>query len=163
MPFCWNLWMTKERLHHKLVTFQREILSLSEALVQERKSCQDTAEGVFLELLAVLDAFENVFASLADKEKEFDKAAQRGMKSFRAIHRKVIRLLEEQGVVKIECADGEVLPMEYCCVVETSVLAGREEGSVLSIIKQGYRRGERVLRPAEVVTVARNSVAEDAG
>lgn len=146
--------MTKERLHHKLVTFQREILALSGALVQERKACQDTAEGVFLELVAVLDAFENVFVSLADKEKEFDKAAQRGMKSFRAIHRKVMRLLEEQGVVKIEFAEGEAAPMEFCCVVETSEMAGWEEGAVLSIIKQGYRRGERVLRPAEVITVA---------
>lgn len=146
--------MKKELLHHKLVGFQREIIHLTEALLQEKKQCQDAQACVFQELLTILDAFENVFAHLTEKEADFDKTTQRAIKSFRAIHRKLLRLLEGQDVVKIEFTEGQIPPMEWCQVVETHPAQGRMEAEVLSIIKNGYRRGDRVFRPAEVITVA---------
>ncbi len=150
--------MKKASLHHKLVAFQREIIGLSESLRREKEQRKEDEERLFLDLLTVLDAFENIFAHLADKESGFDRSAQRGIKSFRAIHRKLIRLLEDREVVRIVLEEGEPAPMAWCQVVETAVAEGREEGAVLAIVKHGYRRGERVLRPAEVMTAANRAL-----
>ena len=105
-----------------------------------------------LELMLVLDAFENIFKNLEEKETTFEKSMRRGLKSFKGIQRKIIRILEERGVEKIEFPDGKAV-IGLCQVVETRAIDGPEEGEIIAIVRNGYRRGDRVLRPAEVITV----------
>lgn len=149
--------MTKPLLHHKLVSFQQRIISLTDELRDEKKRCQDAEEQLLLELLTVLDAFENVFSHLEGKESIDDPAARRGMKSFRAIHRKLMRLLDAKDVVQLTFSEELPPPMEWCQVSGTEVAGDKEEGVVLSVIKEGYRRGDRILRAAEVITAANRS------
>ena len=146
--------MKKALLHSKLVAFQRRIIALSDELRRVNSQCRDNEDRFLLELLTVLDAFENVFANLAEKEPAFDKSAKRGMKSFRAIYRKLTRLLEEKDVIQMVFPEDRAAPMEWCQVAETNVADDKEDGVVLAIIKNGYQRGDRVIRPAEVITVA---------
>ncbi len=144
--------MKKDLLRAKLVDFQKRIMTLSQELRQNDKERQDSENRFALEIVAVLDSFENVLDNVQGKEESFDKAAKRAVKSFRAIYRKLIRVLEERGVEKIEFADGKA-KIGLCQVVETRVEQGREQGSILAVVRNGYQRGDRVLRLAEVITV----------
>ncbi|VFM96487.1 MAG: GrpE protein [Candidatus Kentron sp. G] len=144
--------MSKRRLNDKLITFQRTIIDLEGALREEEKRASESKDEIFLELCAVLDSFENIFNSMAEKEGSLDKTGRRMIKSFRAIYRKLIRLLEEHGIKQIEFPDGKII-VGFCKVLETRPEAGREEGEIIAIIRNGYQSQQRVLRPAEVITV----------
>ncbi len=148
--------MTKQRLQEKLVDFQRDIISLSRTLQTKEQAFQDREDDLLLELTLVLDAFENVFSNLEDKAETFDKSTRRALKSFTRIQNKVMRILEERGVEQIVFPDGKAV-VGLCKVVETQMAEERDEGEIISIVRQGYRSGERVLRPAEVITVANRS------
>ncbi len=145
--------MKKEQLRTKLIDFQKELLTLSRTLETQDERARRQEDGLFLELTGVLDAFENVFNTLQAKEDALDKTARRTLKSFRAIQRKLIRLLEEHDVEKLVFPDGKA-EIGLCKVIDTESREGAEDGTIVSVIRSGYRRQERILRPAEVITVA---------
>jgi molecular chaperone GrpE (heat shock protein) len=144
--------MTIERLKNKLIGFQTDIIELNQTLQAERKRGEEQQERLFLELFAVLDAFENIFNSMTEKEETLDKSSRRMFKSFRAVYRKLLRLLEEQGVERIEFPNGKSV-IGLCKVLETRPVAEREEGEIIAVVRSGYRSKKRILRPAEVITV----------
>ncbi len=144
--------MVKEQLKNKLIGFQTEILELGETLQAEQKRSEEQQESLFLELFAVLDACENIFNNMAEKEETLDKSSRRMLKSFRAVYRKLLRVLEEQGVERIEFPDGKSA-IGLCKVLETQAIAEREEGDIIDVVRSGYRSKKRILRPAEVITV----------
>ena len=145
--------MSKPALRNKLIEFQKEIITLSDQLQGERQACLEREEALLLELIAALDAFENVFKHMEDKQEGFDKPVRRALRSFRAIQRKLTRTLDARGVEKIGFADGKAV-IGLCKVVETQPDPARAGGEILAVVREGYRRGERILRPAEVITVA---------
>jgi molecular chaperone GrpE (heat shock protein) len=145
--------MKKQRLRAKLIGFQKDLISLSRELETEKELARRREDALYLELAAVLDAFENVFNTLREKEETLDKSARRVLKSFQAINRKLLRILEESGVERLAFPDGKA-EIGLCKIVDTEVMEGAEDGTIVSVIRSGYRRGERILRPAEVITVA---------
>ncbi len=149
--------MTKQRLQAKLIDFQRNIIHLAQALQSQEQAFQDSEDNLLLDLVLVLDAFENIFTNLEEKEATFDKSVRRALKSFQGIQRKTMRILEERGVEKIGFADGKAV-IGLCKVVETRAVEGLEEGEIIAIVRNGYRHRGRVLRPAEVITVANRTL-----
>jgi molecular chaperone GrpE (heat shock protein) len=145
--------MKKDRLRDKLITFQKKAITLSRELEARDARCRQQEDGLFLELASVLDSFENVFNNLQAKEQTFDKPAKRAMKSFRGIYRKLLRVMNERGVEKLEFPNAKA-EIGLCKIVDTEEMAGGEEGAIISVVRNGYRRENRVLRPAEVITVA---------
>jgi len=148
--------MTKQRLQEKLVDFQRDIIRLSQELQAKEQAFRDSEDHLLLELMLVLDAFENIFNSLEDKAETFDKSMRRALQSFTRIQSKVMRILEARGVEQIEFPDGKAV-VGLCKVVKTQAVEGHEEGEIISVVRHGYRHGDRVLRPAEVITVANHT------
>lgn len=151
--------MKKERIRAKLIELQKAAISLT----AERQACERKARenenNLFLELVGVLDAFENLFNNL-DRD-ALDKSAKRAFKSVGAIQRKLTRLLEARGLEKIEFPDARAEP-GLCKVVETRATEEAEDGTILAVVRNGYRRGEQVLRPAEVITASNGREASEA-
>jgi molecular chaperone GrpE (heat shock protein) len=151
--------MKKARLRAKLIDFQKNIATLTRELDARDELSRQQEDGLFLELASVLDSFENVFSNLEDREESFDKSAKRAMKSFRAIYRQLQRIMDENGVERLEFPDGKA-QIGLCKVVDIQPMLGAEEGTIISVVRNGYRRGGRVLRPAEVITVAKRDRAK---
>jgi molecular chaperone GrpE (heat shock protein) len=154
--------MKKERLRAKLIDFQKKILTLYRERDARDELSRQQEDALFLELASVLDSFENVFNNLQDKEESLDKSAKRAMKSFRGIYRKLLRILDESGVERLEFPDSKAA-IGLCKVVDTEPMVGAEEGAIISVVRNGYRREERVLRPAEVITVANRERRKEEG
>nr|VFK47687.1 MAG: Molecular chaperone GrpE (heat shock protein) [Candidatus Kentron sp. TC]VFK50417.1 MAG: Molecular chaperone GrpE (heat shock protein) [Candidatus Kentron sp. TC] len=142
----------KQRLFDKLIVFQRKIIALEGNLLEEKKKAAEREDQIFLELCAVLDSFENIFNAMAEKDEILDKSSQRMLKSFRAIYRKLVRLLEANGIEQIEFPDGKS-KIGLCKVIEARPQVGGKKGDIITIVRNGYRSQEQVLRPAEVITV----------
>ncbi|NEX22978.1 nucleotide exchange factor GrpE [Thiorhodococcus mannitoliphagus] len=143
----------KERLRDRLVELQRTAIGLSTELDAYKRKTQDNETDLFLDLVGVLDAFENLFNNLSLDT--LDKSTKRAFKSVGAIQRKLTRLLEARGIARLEFPDGRA-QVGRCKVIETRATDEVEEGTILAVVRNGYRRGEQVLRPAEVITASRS-------
>lgn len=141
----------KERLRDKLIELQREAIGLSAELEAHKRETQDRENDLFLELVGVLDAFENLFNNLSLDA--LDKSTKRAFKSVGAIQRKLTRLLAARGIERLDFPDGRA-QVGRCKVIETQATDEVEEGTILAVVRNGYCRGEQILRPAEVITAS---------
>lgn len=146
----------KERLRDKLIALQRAMLGLRAELETHKRQTRDQENDLFLDLIGVLDAFENLFNNLppADERESLDKSTKRAFKSVGAIHRKLGRLLQARGIEPLDFPDGRA-QVGRCKVIETQATDEAEDGTILAVVRNGYRRGEQILRPAEVITASR--------
>jgi len=66
-------------------------------------------------------------------------------------YRKMVRLLDQEGVELIAAADQLFDPQRHEAVDTVGAEDEREMGKVVKVVREGYRLGDRVLRPARVV------------
>jgi len=142
----------KERIRAKLIEFQKTAISLTAELQDCERKARENENDLFLGLVGVLDAFENLFNNLDPDA--LDKSARRAFKSVGAIQRKLTRILEARGVERIEPADVHA-EVGLCKIVETRTTQEAEEGTILAVVRNGYRRDGQVLRPVEVITASK--------
>jgi len=146
--------INKEKLREKLIEFQLTIAEQNRFIRQREDRFKEKELTYYLNLFDMLDAFENINKSIEAKKDGFDKTAKMLGRNIRSIHRKLLRIVEAEGVIQIEFPDGKA-KMEYCKVIETKQKTDSENGTISSIMKQGYihENDKIVLRKAEVVTV----------
>jgi molecular chaperone GrpE len=99
--------------------------------------------------------------SLADDLERALDAAEQGehagpiVSGVRMVHGRVRDILKNHGVEVIDPTGLPFDPHEAEAVLEVDA-PGQVPGTVVSVVEKGYRRGERLLRPAKV-TVARGA------
>jgi molecular chaperone GrpE len=103
-------------------------------------------ERLMSELVVVLDNLER---ALGAAEKHEEAQLEDGV---RLIHRLFDDILRRHGLSEIE-ADGEFDPHIHEAVLTRPSEQG--ENVVLEVLQKGYRLGDRVLRPAQVVVARR--------
>jgi molecular chaperone GrpE len=69
------------------------------------------------------------------------------------IHRKLLDVLDAEGVEKVP-SEGQVFDPNLHEAISFEASDGFEEGHIIEVIREGYRLGDRILRPA-MVRVAR--------
>ena len=97
------------------------------------------------ELLPVVDDLERALAAAEEHE---EAQLEEGV---RLVHRSLATLLERHGVTAIE-TDGKFDPHVHEALLSQPSEA--EEGSVIEVVQKGYKLGDRVVRPAQVVVAA---------
>jgi len=147
-----------EYLKQKFIDFQRKIADQKHELAQQQDHFKQREESYYKSLFEVLDAFENIEATLESKKSELDKTSKMLGRNIRSIHKKTKRLVRSAHIVPIEFPDERAV-MSLCKVVETRSDPEFEDETIISIVKNGYVKGEdgTVLRKAEVVTVLNDS------
>ena len=148
----------KEFLKNKFIEFQRKIAELNHGLNQTRDAYRKREANLFLELLAIVDTFENIDEIIEAKQDGFDKSARMLAKNLRSIQRKFKRLLQAHDVVPMQFPD-HMARIDYCKIVDTRTAPEAENETILTIVKNGYidRRDGTILRKAEVITVLNES------
>ncbi len=105
-------------------------------------------DTVIQSLLPIADYFEAAVALVPDSLKPHP-----WMEGILRIHQAFQRVLRDQGVTPIADTGVPLDPAQHEAVAEE--MSDGEPGTVASIVSPGYRRGERVLRPAKVKVAAR--------
>ena len=141
-------------LRKKLIQFQREIVELKRINKEQGETIEQREHKLLFGLLEILDAFDTLEQNIQGKEKRLEKTGQRFVKSTRAVHRKLLRLLQSCHVEPLEFPDNKA-KIEHCKVLATQNDPARENEEIISQEKKGYIHTERqqVLRKAEVITV----------
>jgi len=107
----------------------------------------DTKSHVILRILPALDDVERALSQSRQTESDADKAWLEG---FKLIERKLINILQGEGLQRIEAEGGAFNPWEHE-IVSYLDIPDRQEGEVLEVSRQGYKINGKVLRPAQVV------------
>ena len=122
-----------------------EIVNLRQRYARERNTLvKFSSMNLASKILPVLDNLEKAISIEDNESEKFIEGVNMTLKSLRST-------LENEGVQKIEALDKLFDPsfMEAIAVIPTP--EGKEPGSVVEIVEEGYMFHDRVLRPVKVI------------
>lgn len=134
----------------RLLFFQAELENYKKRVEKERSSWINRAEDqVITDGLPVIDDMERAFNEQQQtSEVQDQQSVSVHVKGFELIYKGLQKFLKEYQVEEIPyCPDFN--PELYEAVMQVPA-EGKETGTVVSILKKGYRRHGRILRPAQV-------------
>lgn len=140
----------RDKLVEKLGTLEKQNVSLQQELRLQQTQSVASSEDLFLELLEVGDALEALLEYLENNDLT-PKFLQRLPRSVGAVHRKFLNILKKRQVFPIEL-EGTQPDFNLCRVVEREIRTDLEDQTITKIVLGGFRCGEKILRPAEVIT-----------
>lgn len=141
---------TPEELLEVLRRVQADFANYKRRTDEERQELQRHANSrLILKLLPILDEFV-----LAIQHASKDGPEPSWLEGISLIQRKLNALMESENVVKIEALGKEFDPFEHEAMAYQES-SDQPEGCVMSVVREGYRLNERVLRPALVVLAKR--------
>lgn len=111
---------------------------------ESQESYQRIAGDILCRYLGIIDDLE---LALRDRPKEGDGGVWAD--GIGIVYQKLISLLEAEGVEPIE-AEGKQFDPNFHEALSHEEDSEHEEGQIIEVIRQGYRLGARVLRPALV-------------
>ena len=97
-------------------------------------------------LRLMLPVADNLTRAL-NQDGQMDEVLRQGVE---LTHRELMRLLEAEGVTRLE-AVGQTFTPELHEAVATVMTEAEAAGTVVEEVESGYKLGERLLRPARVV------------
>jgi len=122
-----------------------ELANYKKRVERERaEAYQNAAGAVLTRLLPALDDFERAMKDAPD-----EPAVRQWVEGLSLIQRKLLALVENQGVTRIE-AEGAQFDPNWHEAITHDESENHSEGQVIEVVRQGYRMGDRVLRPALV-------------
>ncbi len=122
-----------------------EIVNLRQRYARERNALvKFSSMNLASKILPVLDNLEKAISIEDNESDKFIEGVNMTLKSLRST-------LENEGVQKIDARDKLFDPsfMEAIAVIPTP--EGKEPGSVVEIVEEGYMFHDRVLRPVKVI------------
>jgi molecular chaperone GrpE len=102
-----------------------------------------------MRLLPILDDFERALANAEQAELESSWG-----KGIQLVERNLRGLLAAEDVQRIAADGAEFDPREHEAL-GSQPSADVPEGRVLHVVRPGYRKGERIIRPAQVIVADR--------
>lgn len=109
-------------------------------------------DALINDFIGVIDAFEKAATKVKELGLDEDENAQKVLKRMNQPKKIALSVLSKYNVSRIDL-DGKMMDENLCTVVDTEPDSTKEEGFVLSIEKDGYVRGDRLIRRAEVIIV----------
>jgi molecular chaperone GrpE len=106
---------------------------------------QNATGNVIKRYLEIFDDLERAMK----KRPENDEEAQRWVEGVELTYRKFLKFLENEGVSLID-AEGKPFDPNLHEAISQEDSPDHESGTVIGVVQQGYRLGDRVLRPARV-------------
>ena len=96
--------------------------------------------------------FERAEQAIKERELDKDDTTKKAINRLLNAKKKALFVLEKYDVKRIEFENNKSVE-ELCEVSDTEPDPTRETGDIVSIEKQGYKRSEHLIRPAEVIIV----------
>jgi molecular chaperone GrpE len=141
----------RDRLIEEFGNLQKQNMVLQQSLREQQTQATAYTEDLFLELLEVIDALEDLLNYLNNNPEPNPEIFHRLPRSVGAVHRKFLSVIGKRQVVPIEL-QGNQPDFNFCRVVDREVRNDLEEQTITKIVRQGFTMGEKVLRPTEIIT-----------
>ena len=134
----------RDDLYDRLLRKTAEFDNFRKRVDRERKDFTEwAAADVLGDLLAVMDDFDRALRV------ETPEAARPYKTGVEMIHKALHELVRKRGVSEVEALGRDFDPHEHQAVAYEE-MPGARDGEVVQVLQQGYKLGERLLRPAMV-------------
>ena len=122
-----------------------EMVNLRQRYARDRNTLlKYSSMSLATKILPVLDNLEKAISIENSESEKFLEGVNMTLNKLKAV-------LENEGVEKIEALDKVFNPSFMEAIAVIPVPEGKERGTVVEIIEQGYMFHERVLRPVKVI------------
>lgn len=137
-----------EEYRDLLQRLQADFINYKRRVEREREEQTKSAtRELILKLLPVLDDFARALGSVPQNMADAD-----WVQGMAFIERKLMAILEEEGLKRIDAEGKEFDPWEHeAMFCEES--SDHDEGKVKAVLRDGYKLHDRVIRPAQVVVI----------
>jgi molecular chaperone GrpE len=122
-----------------------EFANYRKRIDREREQVHQEASGTVIRRF--LDVLDDLDRALKNRPAEGEGAEWAA--GIELIYRKLLNILEVEGVTPLE-AEGEDFDPNLHEAISQEVSAEHESGEIIEVVQNGYRIGDRVLRPARV-------------
>jgi len=146
----------RDQLINKLGTLQKERVGLQQELREQKSQAIAAKEELFLELFDVFDAVEFLLDYMEQNSELPPQFIQRLPKSLSIVQKKLLGVLQRRQVELLEL-EGTKPDFDFCRVVEREVRSDVEDQTITKVVRQGFRHGDKILRPIEVITSKKES------
>ena len=142
----------KSQLNQIIVENLQSNIHFKNEIEQKVNEKHDLLKDLSLKIIDVIDSFENSEEWVTENELNKVDEARRVVSKFKIVHRKLLGLLKEYGITKIEFPDNRLI-VGLCEVVETEANSQKKNDEIISVIRNGYIRGKELIRPAQIIVV----------
>lgn len=146
-------------MNAELSKIEAEITKLKRENLKQRNEIDESAlnherqiDALLNDFIQVIDAYDKVELKVKESGLADDENAAKAIKRMLQPKRVALSVLSKYNVNQIDL-DGKMIDENLCAVVDTEPDSSKEDGLVVSIEKNGYVRGDRLIRRAEVVIV----------
>ncbi|MBR5653733.1 MAG: nucleotide exchange factor GrpE [Prevotella sp.] len=129
---------------------QNENLALIHRNERQTKQNEDKINEILADFLEVVDTFDWAEETIKQRGLDQSQISTKAITRLLAAKTKTLAVLERHGVKRIEFPDN-MYDERFCNVVGTEKDGSQKSGAIVTIKKDGYIRGDKVLRLAEVV------------
>lgn len=148
--------MNKEKVQievfQEITQLKQEYLKLRNKNEEDALSHERQIDSLINEIIQIVDAFEKSENKVKESGLIEDENVQKAVKRMLQPKKVALALLAKYDVLQIDL-DGKLVDDNICTVVDTDPDPDKEDGFVISIEKNGYLRGDRLIRRAEVIVV----------
>lgn len=146
-------------MDEKFSKIEAEITQLKKENLQQKNEIEESTlnherqiDALINDFISVVDAYEKAETKVSEMEFPEDETIARVIKRLLQPKNKALSVLSKYGVSQIDILN-KPINEDLCSVVETEPDSEKENDLVISIEKNGYVRGERLIRRAEVIIV----------
>jgi molecular chaperone GrpE (heat shock protein) len=136
------------------------ISNLKNQIEQKELEKQDLLKEIALGIMDAIDSVERLEEGLIS-DSEDDENLSISLKRYQIIRKKLTSLLQKYGITKIEFPDNRLI-VGLCEVIEIRNDDSKENDEIVSIVKNGYLKGEELIRPAQIIIVKNGAVKNGA-
>ena len=112
----------------------------------------DLIKNISLNIIDIIDSCENIDEWVFNNQYNEVDEARKTNSRYKTIQKKLLALLQTQGITKIEFPDNRLI-VGLCEVIETEADRSQKNDEIISIIRNGYIRGKELIRPAQIIVV----------
>ncbi|MCY3024359.1 MAG: nucleotide exchange factor GrpE [Planctomycetota bacterium] len=149
-----------QRIEQDIRGLMRQVAEASDGLSEAKRQHSDKTRQVLLQVIEVMDGFDRVFKSIRAKEDKVTPQTKIWIGNFRTLNRLLDKLVQEQGVSKIENV-GQGFDPHWHKVAEAVADPSKPDGTIVEEVCNGYVWQQQVLRKTEVKVVRNDADAPD--
>jgi molecular chaperone GrpE (heat shock protein) len=138
----------KNIIKHNLLA----INNLTNRVEQKEIEKNDLLKEMALGIIDIIDSCERLEEEIIEKGRNKSKDVSKIMKRYHTIHTKLLYLLQKNEVTKIEFPDNRLL-IGACEIAGTAPDSARENDEIISIVRNGYMKGNELIRAAQIIVV----------
>ena len=126
--------------------------SLKNELESKELEKHDLLKSISLGIIDTLDSFESIEESFIEKGLDKNEESKKIINRYKTVQKKLVNLLQKNGISQVEFPDKRLI-VGLCEVIETEPDSNRKNDEIISVVRNGYIRGNELIRAAQIIIV----------